>query len=95
MSHKKPKPSLAFIFSVLCLITIVVSVLTISIIFLISLRRVSYTQITATTRENTARMSDQISAVIDSHVALLEHTVIGAIPYIGRSCRQGQLEHIF
>ena len=49
-------------------------------VFFISLRRISYTQITDTTRENTARMSDQINAIIASHVALLEHTVIGSIP---------------
>ena len=78
MNHKKP--SLASIFSVLCLLTTVVSILTISLVFFISLRRISYTQITDATRENTARMSDQINAIIASHVALLEHTVIGSIP---------------
>jgi methyl-accepting chemotaxis protein len=78
----RKKPSVAFIFSALCLFTIVVSVLTVSLVFFTSLRRISYTQITAATRENTARMSDQINAIIASHVALLEHTVIGAIPYM-------------
>lgn len=78
----RKRPSVAFIFSALCLLTIVVSILTISLVFFISLYQVSHTQIIATTRENTARMSDQVGASITSHVGLLEYTVIGAIPYM-------------
>jgi methyl-accepting chemotaxis protein len=79
---KRDKPSLAFIFSTLWLITIVLSIAAMSLVFFISLRRISYTQITAATKENTARMSDQVAAIIASHVALLEHTAIGATPYM-------------
>ncbi|MDR2797910.1 MAG: hypothetical protein LBB80_06170 [Treponema sp.] len=72
---KRDKPSLAFILSALCLITIALSILSMSPGLLYKPRRISYTQITATTKENTARMRDQVAAIITSHVALLEHTV--------------------
>ncbi|MDR2784265.1 MAG: hypothetical protein LBB48_10615, partial [Treponema sp.] len=71
---KRNKPSLAFIFSALCLITLVLSIVAMSLVFFISLRKFSYTQITAATKENTAHMSDQAAAIIASHAALLEHT---------------------
>ncbi|MDR2150555.1 MAG: methyl-accepting chemotaxis protein [Spirochaetaceae bacterium] len=77
---KRKKLSLAFIFSALCLITLFLSILILFTVFFVSLRQVSYTQITTTTKESTARMSDQVAAIIESHQALLEHTVIGAIP---------------
>ncbi|MDR2394398.1 MAG: methyl-accepting chemotaxis protein [Treponema sp.] len=55
---------------------------TLSLVFVISLRGISYRQLTAITKENTGRMSDQVGAIIASHVALLEYTVISAIPYM-------------
>ncbi|MDR1986305.1 MAG: methyl-accepting chemotaxis protein, partial [Treponema sp.] len=78
----RKKPSLAFIFSALSLITMVVSMAVMSLVFFISLRRLSYTQIIAATRENAARMSGQVEAIIASHVAHLEYTIISAIPYM-------------
>jgi methyl-accepting chemotaxis protein len=82
--HRK-KPSFTFLFTAICLTTIVLSMLTLSLIFFISLRGISYKQITATTKENTGRMGDRVGAIIASHVALLEHTVISAIPYMRES----------
>jgi methyl-accepting chemotaxis protein len=48
----------------------------------ISIREISHVQITAATKENVSRMSGRVADIIASHVALLEHTVIGAIPYM-------------
>ncbi|MDR3114672.1 MAG: methyl-accepting chemotaxis protein [Treponema sp.] len=79
---KRKKLSLVFIFSAFCLITMAVSISIISVLSFVSIRRLSYAQITTTTKETTARMSEQIGAIIASHVALLEHTVLSAIPYM-------------
>jgi methyl-accepting chemotaxis protein len=76
------KISRAVLFNVLSLLAIVLSIVIISFIFFISLRQIASTQITTLSRESAARMSDQVSAIIASHVALLEHTVIGSIPYM-------------
>jgi methyl-accepting chemotaxis protein len=78
----KRKPSFAFLFTAMCLSTTVLSILILAAVSLIHLRRLSYTQIQATTQENIANMSNQVSAIINSHIALLEHTVISSIPYM-------------
>jgi methyl-accepting chemotaxis protein len=48
----------------------------------VSIRGISYTQIGNAAKENVAHMSDRVADIISSHVDLLEHTVIGAIPYM-------------
>ncbi|MDR1029681.1 MAG: hypothetical protein LBL76_02270, partial [Treponema sp.] len=77
---KDKKPSFAFLFTTVCLAIIMVITLTLSLFFFISFRRFSYTQMEKMTRENITRLSDRIGAIITSHVSLLEHTVIGAVP---------------
>ncbi|MDR1300880.1 MAG: PDC sensor domain-containing protein, partial [Treponema sp.] len=79
---KDKKPSFAFLFTSVCLAIIMVITLTLSLFFFITFRRFSYTQIEQMTRENIAHLSDRVGAIIASHVALLEYTVIGAIPYM-------------
>jgi methyl-accepting chemotaxis protein len=80
MKHKKP--SFAFLFTMICLSIIMVITITLSMFFLTNFRRFSYTQTEKLARENVAHLSDRVGAVIASHVALLEHTVIGAAPYM-------------
>jgi methyl-accepting chemotaxis protein len=77
---KRKKPSFAVLFTVVCLSITVLFTLIVSTVSLIHLRRLSYTQIETATKENITNMSKQVSAIIASHIALLEHTVISAIP---------------
>jgi methyl-accepting chemotaxis protein len=80
MKHKKP--SFALLITLVCLSITVVVTLTLSVVFVLHLRKVSYAQIEATVQENIANMSNQVGAIIASHVELLEHTVISSIPYM-------------
>jgi signal transduction histidine kinase/CheY-like chemotaxis protein/HPt (histidine-containing phosphotransfer) domain-containing protein len=70
---KRKKLWFVFLFTAICLTII-------ALITVTYMRRLSYTHITAATKENIVRTSDQVEAIIASHVALLEHTAIGAIP---------------
>lgn len=74
---KRKKPSLAFIFSALCLLTIVVSIVIISVVSFVNLRRISYAQVEALTKENTLRVRDSVMAMLDRHEDLLEETAVG------------------
>ncbi|MDR1300894.1 MAG: PDC sensor domain-containing protein, partial [Treponema sp.] len=79
---KRTKPSFTLLFTTVCLAIIMVITLTLSLFFFINFRRFSYTQIEQMTRKNITHLSDRVRAIIASHVALLEHTVIGTIPYM-------------
>ncbi|MDR1030732.1 MAG: methyl-accepting chemotaxis protein, partial [Treponema sp.] len=82
---KRKKPSFALLFTSFCLAIIMVITLTLSLFFFINFRRFSYTQMEQMTKENIAHLSDRIGAIIASHISLLEHTVIGAVPYMRES----------
>ncbi|MDR0708351.1 MAG: cache domain-containing protein, partial [Treponema sp.] len=80
MQHKKP--SFALLFTTVCLSITVLITLIVSTVSLIHLRRLSYTQIEAATKENIDNMRNQVEAIITAHVALLDHTIISAIPFM-------------
>ncbi|MDR1249252.1 MAG: methyl-accepting chemotaxis protein [Treponema sp.] len=82
---KRKKPSFAFLFTSVCLSIIVVIAIALSLFFFVNFRRFSYTQVEKMTGENIARLSDQVRTVLASHVALLDHTIVGAIPYMRES----------
>jgi methyl-accepting chemotaxis protein len=77
MNHKKP--SFTMLFTIICLSILIVSILTLSVVSFLHLRSISYAQISLATKENTANMSNQVGAMVTSHVALLENTVVGSI----------------
>jgi methyl-accepting chemotaxis protein len=79
---KRKKPSFALLFTTVCLGIIMVITLILSLFFFINFRGFSYTQVERMTRENIAHLSYRVEAIITSHIALLEHTLIGAVPYM-------------
>ncbi|MDR1400640.1 MAG: methyl-accepting chemotaxis protein [Treponema sp.] len=79
---KRKKPTFTFLFTTVCLTIILVITITLSLFFFINFRGFSYTQIEKLTKENISYMSDRVGATIATNVALMEHTVIGAIPYM-------------
>jgi hypothetical protein len=76
------KPSFAFLFTATCLSITVLSILILSTVSLVRLRRLSYAQIEGATKENIANMSSQAEALINTHVSRLEYTSISAIPFM-------------
>lgn len=68
--------------TVVCLTITALVTAVLSTMSFINMREISRTQMTAATEENVARMSGRVADIIASHVALLEHTVIGSIPYM-------------
>jgi methyl-accepting chemotaxis protein len=80
MKHKKP--SFAFLFTAVCLTITLLSIVILSLFSLQYLRKFSYEEIEAIAEESIDNMSNQVGAIIASHVALLEHTVVSAIPYM-------------
>jgi hypothetical protein len=71
---KGKKPSFAFLFTAACLSVTVLSISTLSIAYLRRLRRISYAQVEAATKEIASNTSNQVKAVVASHAALLDHS---------------------
>jgi methyl-accepting chemotaxis protein len=71
------KPSFAFLFTTLCLSAILASVLIIATVSIMSLRRVSSTQIQALASENILRIRESLTEKLDRYEDLLHTTALG------------------
>jgi methyl-accepting chemotaxis protein len=76
------KPSFTLVFTLVFIGLIFLITVSLSLTVFINLRNVSRVQVEAVVQENISHMNDKIAAIISSHVSLLEHTVIGAVPYM-------------
>jgi methyl-accepting chemotaxis protein len=74
---KRTKPSLGFIFSILCLIALVLGILILSMVSFMSLRRISYTQIEAMMQENMRHIQEGVVGYLDRHRDILKETEVG------------------
>ncbi|MDR2803203.1 MAG: hypothetical protein LBB22_02805, partial [Treponema sp.] len=79
---KSKKPSFTFVFTIMCLVIILLVTGALSFVSVINIRNISRTQIEAEVKGSITYMNSKIDDIISSHVALLEHTVVGAIPYM-------------
>jgi methyl-accepting chemotaxis protein len=76
------KPSFTLVFTFVCLGLIILITAALSITSFVNIKNISRTQIETAAKENVSHLNDKITAIISSHIALLEHTVVGAIPYM-------------
>ncbi|MDR0584901.1 MAG: methyl-accepting chemotaxis protein [Treponema sp.] len=85
---KTKKVSLAFLFTILGLTLVVAVGVSLSLVFFINLRDISYQQVEANTGESIARLQDSVTAMFREHEGLLWHSTAS----IAGSYKRGPLD---
>ncbi|MDR2535976.1 MAG: hypothetical protein LBD29_08105 [Treponema sp.] len=83
--NRKKRYSFAAVFTFICLAVIVVITASLSVMFFINFRAVSYEQTESTLRESVAHLRDRVSAKLSEWMDLVRHTAIGAAPFMAEN----------
>ncbi|MDR2394921.1 MAG: hypothetical protein LBD93_12325 [Treponema sp.] len=92
----KGKSSFPALFTVICLVIIIGTAASMSVLFFISFRSRSYQQIEMNTRENLNHLRDRVIAQFRSWTNLVQHTAIGVAPLMAQpQVDQGAIQQFF
>jgi methyl-accepting chemotaxis protein len=76
------KSSIAVLVTVVCLSILVFTTLSILLMFFMTLRSFEYTKVETATRETVDHMRDNVIAKFEQWASLVQHTAIGAAPFM-------------
>jgi methyl-accepting chemotaxis protein len=84
---QQKKVSFSALFTGVCLVIVFVVVLSLSLVFFVNLRAISYRQVESNTSENIAHLQDSVIAMLQEHAGMLRHATAGIAVYL----KQGEV----